>query len=176
MSAIAPLTKENAAEKLNGLYDGLTKRLGKMPNFYATMAHRPDVLEKFLDLYKAIMSQGSVEARYKELVYLKTAVTNGCEYCTRAHAASAKRHGVTDEQIQALLFYRRSPLFDDKEKAVILLAERLARGASAMRDGSVEDLRKYFADDEIVELVLVSAVANFTNRFNDGLQVEPDLG
>jgi len=83
---------------------------------------------------------------------------------------------VTDEQIRALTFYERSPLFDEREKAVILYAERLTRGASAMRDRALEELRKHFSEEQIVELVLVICAANFTNRFNDGLRVEPDLG
>ncbi len=36
--------------------------------------------------------------------------------------------GVTDEQIRALTFYQRSPLFDDREKAVILYADRVHDG------------------------------------------------
>ncbi len=83
---------------------------------------------------------------------------------------------MTDEQIRALTFYERSPLFDAREKAVILYAERLTRGASAMRDRALEELRKHFSEDQIVELALVICAANFTNRFNDGLRVEPDLG
>lgn len=84
--------------------------------------------------------------------------------------------GVTDEQIRALTFYERSTLFDDKEKAVILYAERLTRGAAAVRDGTLQELGQYFSEDQIVELTLVVCVANFTNRFNDGLRLPPDLG
>ncbi|MGH7324657.1 MAG: carboxymuconolactone decarboxylase family protein [Candidatus Rokuibacteriota bacterium] len=83
---------------------------------------------------------------------------------------------MTDEHIRALQFYERSPLFSDKEKAVILHAERLTRGAAAVRDGTLQDLRQHFSEDQIVELTLVVCAANFTNRFNDGLRVEPDLG
>lgn len=83
---------------------------------------------------------------------------------------------MTDEHIRALTFYERSPAFDDKEKAVVLHAERLTRGAAAVRDGSLQDLRRHFSEDQIVELTLVVCAANFTNRFNDGLRVEPDLG
>jgi len=83
---------------------------------------------------------------------------------------------VTDEQIRALTFYDRSPLFNDREKAVILYAERLTRGASALRDRALEELKKHFNEEQIVELTLVVCAANFTNRFNDGLRVEPDLG
>lgn len=84
--------------------------------------------------------------------------------------------GISEEKIRALTFYQRSNLFDEKEKAVILFAERLTRGASAVRQGTLEDLKKHFSEDQIVELALVACVANFTNRFNDGLQLEPDLG
>ena len=83
---------------------------------------------------------------------------------------------MTDEQIRALTFYERSSLFDAREKAVILHAERLTRGASGMRDAALEELRKHFSEDQIVELTLVICIANFTNKFNDGLRLEPDLG
>jgi alkylhydroperoxidase family enzyme len=83
---------------------------------------------------------------------------------------------VTDEQIRALTFYERSAAFDEKEKAVILYAERLTRGAAAVRDGTLQELRRFLSEDQIVELTLVICVANFTNRFNDGLRLEPDLG
>jgi alkylhydroperoxidase family enzyme len=52
----------------------------------------------------------------------------------------------------------------------------VTRGAAAVRDGTLQDLEKHFTEDQIVELTLVICVANFTNRFNDALQVEPDLG
>jgi alkylhydroperoxidase family enzyme len=84
--------------------------------------------------------------------------------------------GVTEEQIRALTFYERSTAFDEREKAVISHADRLTRGAATTRDDDLEELRKHFSDEQIVELTLVVCAANFTNRFNDGLRVHPDLG
>lgn len=84
--------------------------------------------------------------------------------------------GVTDEQIRALTFFERSPLFDAREKSVILFADRLTRCASAVRDAALEDVRKYLSEDQVVELAMVVCMANFTNKFNDGLRLEPDLG
>jgi alkylhydroperoxidase family enzyme len=45
-----------------------------------------------------------------------------------------------------------------------------------MRAGSLEELRKYYDEGQIVELTSVICVANFTNRFNDALRAVPDLG
>jgi len=80
MAAVNPLTKDKAAPEVHEIFDNLTKSMGFMPNFFATMAHRPAVLKLFLPLYGAIINQGTVEPRYKELAYLKTAHINGCEY------------------------------------------------------------------------------------------------
>jgi AhpD family alkylhydroperoxidase len=117
-----------------------------------------------------------VERKYKELAYLKTSLINGCEYCFRAHSASGKKNGVTDEQIKALDFFHRSPAFNAQEKAVILYAERVTRGAAAIRPPELAELKQYFNDDQIVELTLAISIANFTNRFNDALLNTPDIG
>ena len=80
MSVVNPLPKDKAASELYGIYDALSKKFGKTPNIFGLTAHRPDILEKFLPFYSAVMEGGTVEARYKELAYLKTALINGCEY------------------------------------------------------------------------------------------------
>lgn len=80
MSSVTPLPKEKVATELHGIYDALSKKFSKVPNIFALMAHRPDVLATFLPLYSAVMEGGTVEPRYKELAYLKTALINGCEY------------------------------------------------------------------------------------------------
>ncbi len=176
MGVVNPLTIEQASPEVKGTFEKLAARAGKVPNIFAAMGHRPAVLNSFLPLYKAIVNEGTVEPKYKELAYLRTSMVNGCEYCSRAHFASSKSAGVTAEQIAALPFYARSPLFDEKEKATILYADRVTRGASGIRGAALQELRKYFDEGQIVELTLVICVANFTNRFNDALENIPDLG
>jgi uncharacterized peroxidase-related enzyme len=176
MAAVSPLTIEQASPEVKDTFEKLAGRAGKVPNIFAAMAHRPAVLNTFLPLYKAVVNEGTVEAKYKELAYLRASMVNGCEYCSRAHMASSKGAGVTAEQIGALPFYTRSPLFDEKEKAVILYADRVTRGASGIRSSELADLQKYFDVGQIVELTLVICTANFTNRFNDALELIPDLG
>jgi uncharacterized peroxidase-related enzyme len=176
MAVVNPIPKEKAAPGIKSVYDQLSKQFGRMPNFFAVMAHRPTVLKHFLSFYASVMADGTIEAKHKELAYLKVTFLNGCEYEVRARTAAAQRAGLTDEQIKALAFYQRSPAFDEKEKAVLLFAERMTRGAAPMRERTLQEMRKHLSEDQIVELALVVATANLTNRFNDALQVEPDLG
>src|ERR1700733_5806146 len=174
--AISPISKENAAAEVQPILDKLTHGFGKAPSFFGTMARVPEAFATFVPFYTAVIEHGTVERKFKELAYLKTSLINGCEYCFRAHSASGKKNGVTDDQIKALAFYHRSPAFDAKEKAVILYAERVTRGASALRPAALDELKQYFNDDQIVELTLAVCVANFTNRFNDAMLNTPDIG
>jgi len=80
MAAVNPIPKEKAAAEVKDIYDALTGKFGRMPNIFAAMAHRPAVLKHFLPLYGAIINEGTVEPKYKELAYLKTSMLNGCEY------------------------------------------------------------------------------------------------
>jgi uncharacterized peroxidase-related enzyme len=175
MAVVNPLTKDQAAPEAQGAFEKLGAR-GKVPNIFAVMAHRPAVLNAFLPLYKAVVNDGSVEPRYKELAYLRASMLNACEYCTHAHVASSKKAGITPEQVAALPYYARSPLFDEKDKATILYADRVTRGATGLRASQLKELRQFFDEGQIVELTLVICMANFTNRFNDALEITPDLG
>ena len=83
---------------------------------------------------------------------------------------------MTDRQIEELRFYQNSEAYDDKERATVRFADLVTRGASAIDASVLNWLGQYYSDDEIVELVMVVALANMVNRVNDTLQIEPDLG
>ena len=40
--------------------------------------------------------------------------------------------------------------------------------------GTRAKLREFFSEEQLVELTLVLAMANFTNRFNNGLELKPE--
>ena len=80
MATVPPLPRDKAAEGVKPIYDSMTGKFGKMPNFFGLMAHRPEVLKNFLPFYAAVTGEGSVEPKLKELAYLKTSLVNGCNY------------------------------------------------------------------------------------------------
>jgi alkylhydroperoxidase family enzyme len=80
MTTISPVAEERAAAEVKPIYENLKKNLGKVPNFFAMLAHKPEVLKTFVPFYGAITGPGAVDQKYKELAYLKTSIVNGCEY------------------------------------------------------------------------------------------------
>lgn len=80
MAVIHPVPREKAPDDVKAVYDNLSKTFGMVPKIFGVMAHRPGALKNLLALYGAVMNEGTVEAKYKELAYLKTSLVNGCEY------------------------------------------------------------------------------------------------
>ena len=57
--------------------------------------HIPEVIGAYASMQRAVMSDGALSARVKELIALAIAVTRECDGCIAAHAHAAVRHGVT---------------------------------------------------------------------------------
>jgi len=155
----------------------MEKKAGRVINMYKVMAHKPNVLAPFLEFYKSVWAPGGLDPKIKELAYLRTSLTNGCTYCSRAHTASGKRRGITDEQIQALKEPGGSSrdIFTEEERAALQYAEKLTAWPAAIQPADLDILGKYFNVEQIEELVLIVATANLTNRFNEGMKTPVDV-
>ncbi|UCD79602.1 MAG: carboxymuconolactone decarboxylase family protein [Desulfobacterales bacterium] len=75
-----PLTKEQAPAELHKIYDAMQETVGKMPNVFGVVARFPAALKTLIQFYDAVMSKGRIEAKYKEMAYLKTSSINACRY------------------------------------------------------------------------------------------------
>ena len=62
--------------------------------------------------------------------------------------------------------------FNGPERTAIRYARELTREATAT--DTAGELYEHFNDEQVVEITLVAAMANFTNRFNNGLGLQPE--
>lgn len=85
----------------------------------------------------------------------------------------ARRHGFTDDQINNLADFRTRSDFTDAEKAALELAERVTRDPHEVDDVFWAELRRYYDEGEIIELLAAIGLFNYFNRFNDALRMEP---
>ena len=81
--------------------------------------------------------------------------------------------GLKDEEFDALQGdYRSSPLFNDREKAVLAWSEAMTLNTAKRYGAAWDDLRRLFNDAEIVEISLACAMFNMINRLNDSFRTE----
>ena len=143
----------------------------KQPNpFLRVMALRPDALKNFIPFYAAIVGPGSVDRRTKAMVYLATSFANQCAFCIAANLPGGRKAGLTEDELKSLENWKDEG-FNPAERAAIRYARELPRTARAQT--AREEMFQHYTHEQIVEITLVVAMANFTNRFNNGLEILP---
>jgi alkylhydroperoxidase family enzyme len=85
----------------------------------------------------------------------------------------ARRHGWSEEQISDLTNFRNRSDFTAAEKAAIELAERTTLDSNRVDDAFWNELRRYYDEGEIIELLAAIGLFNYFNRFNNALHMEP---
>ena len=77
---ISRLDKSQVDQPTAEIYDVYLKERGNVPNMFRTVAHRPEILRTMIAHLRAVMNTGTVPAKLKELVIVRTSQINKCEY------------------------------------------------------------------------------------------------
>jgi len=77
---ISRLDRSQVDEKTAEIYDTYLKERGNVPNMFRTVAHRPEIFRTLIAHFRAVMNTGTVPAKLKELVIVRTSQINRCEY------------------------------------------------------------------------------------------------
>ena len=169
MARISLINPDSANAEVKEIYEKTLR--GKPGNAQKALAHRPDMLKNFLPFYASVGR--SLDRKLYELIYLRVSLINGCHYCTQHHVSSSKRVGLTADDWSALKIGDYSH-YNEKEQAALTYVDKLTRTPHDITDSDFVPLKKEFSDAEIVDIHLLTGLANLTNRFTDplGLEVE----
>lgn len=178
MALLSTITDEEASPEARVLFEHSTQMFGRVANAVRTAAHTPKVTQALFGFMVAILREeisGVLDIQTKTLVILKTSMINGCDYCVGHNTTLGRACGLSDEQIEALDGgFRNSDLFTPAQKAAIAWAEHLTERTYRQHPEAMEELKRHFGEEQIVEISMVSGFFNFWNRFVDGLQMDPE--
>jgi len=177
MPRLDPLRAE-AVPELEDLLEAAKNRMGFLPNSQLILAWRPEILRAFQQLGMAINGpSATIAPQLRNLISQMASRAAGCGYCMAHTAHSASRAGIAAEKEEALWEYERSPLFSAAERAALRVAQGAAQVPNAVTDEDFAELKKYYSEAQIVDIVAVIALFGFLNRFNDtmatGLEASP---
>jgi uncharacterized peroxidase-related enzyme len=173
MSRISRLERSEVGSEIASLFDKVFAQRGNVPNMFRVMAHRPEIFATMQAHFAAVLNTGSVSAKLKELIIVRTSQLNQTPYCLASHTILARKLGWTDEQLSHLGEWQQRIDFTPSEKAALRLAETVTRDAHAVSDEQFAELRSHYSEGEIVELLCAIGLFNYFNRFNDALRMEP---
>jgi alkylhydroperoxidase family enzyme len=80
MPRITRLEKNQVDSETGKIYDSYLKERGNVPNMFRTVAHRPEIFRTMIAHFRAVMNTGTLSAKLKELVIVRTSQINHCEY------------------------------------------------------------------------------------------------
>ena len=105
MEIYKPINEKKAKGKVKKIFSEIkkTRKISKIPNFWRSIAHDSDTLERTWNSMKQVMKKGALDEVTKELIYVAVSVSNGCEYCIRSHSAAAIKKGATKEMLNEMI-------------------------------------------------------------------------
>ena len=171
MAHVEPLRREKLPD-LEQLFQLYEDTLSFVPNSLYTMARRPEVVRCLSDLITAIWRMGTVPAALKPLVAIVASTAAGCRYCQAHETVDARMRGVPEEKIAAIWDFETSDLYSDAERAALLLARDASVVPNAVTAARFEELRRYWDDGQIVEILSVVSLFGFLNRWNDTMSTD----
>ncbi|MFE7775893.1 carboxymuconolactone decarboxylase family protein [Streptomyces sp. NPDC057445] len=128
----------------------------------------PEAMPAILDLLKATR-KGGVPETTLELVHLRASQINGCSYCVVGGAQSARKAGLTEEQLTAVAAWREAPFFSDAERAALALTEaatRLSDRSDPVPDAVWDDAADHYDEQQLAAIILMIGTTNLFNRLN----------
>jgi len=173
MSRISRLDRTQVTPEIAAGFDRVFAQRGNVPNMFRVMAHRPEIFATMQAHFAAVLSTGTVSTRLKELIIVRTSQINVTPYCLASHTVLARGLGWTDDQLSHLADWQTREDFTPAEKAALRLAETVTLDAHAVSDEQFAELRAFYSEGEIVELLCAIGLFNYFNRFNNALQMQP---
>ena len=82
MPRIKRLERTEVDPATQEIYDHYLKERGNVPNMFRTVAHRPEILRTMIAHFRAVMETGTVGAKLKELVIVRTSQLNSLQLLT----------------------------------------------------------------------------------------------
>jgi alkylhydroperoxidase family enzyme len=170
-----PLDLSEPADIVNAIRE---RRGGELLNLDRMLLHSPAFAKGWNAFLREVRIGLELPPKLRELAMCVVAVLNGAEYEFHHHAPEFLRAGGTEQQVKAMrdpeAATGNSILFDEKERAVILLTLDMTRDV-AVRDATFSAVRAALGNDQlVVELVGVIATYNMVSRFLVALQIAPE--
>ncbi len=172
MGRLEPIEREALSEDVRTLVDLGAEMMGFTPNDALIMARNPQLTKALSALVGAVYGGGTVDPGLKRLIGYINSTAAGCVYCQVHTAHGAHNAGIEALKIQKAWEFETSDLFSDAERAALRVALGAGKTPNEVTDAEFADLKSYFTDDEIVEILSVIGMFGFLNRWNSTLATE----
>ncbi len=135
------------------------------------MQRMPELVKAVAAMGRAVYNgdQGKIPMGLKSCIAQISSKATGCLYCQAHFSTNASRMEISDEKIESLWEFDTSPLFSDAERAALWFSVAASQVPNGVTDEHFVELRKYYDEDQIVEILSIISYVGYLNRWNDSM-------
>ncbi len=170
MALVSYVKTSEAAESIRPHFERVEGRGHEVPNFLRVLAHSPELLESFIAMNGAL-GRMTLDPKLRELAYIRASEINSCGYCLQHHKKAGKKAGLDERQLNETDSYASSEIYDELQSDVLQYADEVTRNV-ILSDELADRLKQKLTEQQMVELAVTVALANFTNRISETLRLE----
>ena len=170
---LPPIEKPHGLMKL--VYALTRRRFGKvLTPVKVITARMPLAFGRFSQKIAELDKKLVLPAETAMLVREQVAHLNVCTFCIDIARSIAIQASMNQAKFEALEDYRTSPLFSDKERAMLDYVTELTKDKKVDLQ-TFARLRSFYSEREICDIVWLVASEHFYNMSNIGLNIHSDM-
>ncbi len=183
MELVELIDLEDSPDEMGDTLKEVQAVYGQTLNTWRAIAHNPVVLDAYLPFVRAVFGSGSLDQRTKDLVAVRVCYLNQCRYSLSHRVASARRQGVSDDDLAGLAD-PESHSFSEAEKAALAFAEELTIGPASVTyedgpqvvsDSTLGSVKQLYSDAAINDLAISVGLWNMLTRYHRVMGLELDM-
>jgi alkylhydroperoxidase family enzyme len=144
-------------------------------NIFTTLARHPKLFASWLAFGGRLLVAGTIPARDRELVILRTAFNCRSAYEWGQHVRIARDAGIDDATIARVARWPRDGGWDEHDSALLLAADELHRDA-IITDATWGALAARYDDRQLIELTMLVGQYHLVAFALNSLGVQPEPG
>jgi len=172
--SVSYVEREQANEETLAFYDAAEERFQALLTIFKVFGHQPEYGTAFTNMVMAILKDGVIDWKTKELLILKATQRNDCQYCVVQHERVSDMLGIEAQKIADIDGdkYKTSPLFTEGEKALLDYTVQIGEDANRVPRELWDRLHAHWSEPQIVDATFVITIYIAVSKFGDALGVE----
>ena len=171
MARVRDIELNEASKEISLIYKKFIESYGPFANQAKVFAHRPIIFKHMMSMLMEMADKPIIDKRYLEIAIVSVSAVNRCDYCVAHHAPNLISEGLSEITIDNIL-EDDCPGLNRLDLLVRDYAVQITKDHNRVQDKQFEELRKYFSEEQMVELTFRITLCTFFNKFNDVMQLE----
>lgn len=144
-------------------------------NIFATLAHHPELLRRWLRFGNHILFKSTLPGREREMVILRVGWLCRAGYEWGQHVQIGRREGLSDDEIRGIANGPADERWNDAERTLLQATDELCADAH-VSDATWQELQKTLDKKQLLDFVFTVGQYNMVSMALNTLGVQLDEG